>query len=226
MSLPPFNEFISSQTSLSQKIKVIDILFEHSDSLIFFILKHKVFKIANDQDIGNVLRDSKDGKSNIIMIDTYPKYIELVRQRLLTIVDLAEQEGISSFKIDHLTDIIGSHPRLGGSSSNKTCANTLNGGTEDISIHSLNEQKSLNSKDDPETNKKLIALNDEYESRYEGLKFVCFVNGRTRAKIIQIMESRINSGNSWFDEVRIGINEMCDIAIDRAKKYTDNKQYL
>ena len=105
-----------------------------------------------------------------------------------------------------LEDVVNAHPRLGETK-------------KQLSTHSMLEQKNLqSSQDSPEIQKKLLELNHEYEKVYPGLRFVVFVNGRTRLEIIRIMESRITSGNDWFKEVRTAMQELCNIAQDRYRK--------
>ena len=96
---------------------------------------------------------------------------------------------------------------------------------QNLSIHSLNEQANL-AKENENTSEmegRLKELNARYESVYGGLRFVVFVNGRSRQDIIEIMQARINSSNSWFKECEIALNEMCDIALDRSNKYGEIK---
>lgn len=45
----------------------------------------------------------------------------------------------------------------------------------------------------PEVLARLAELNEQYERRYPGLRYITFVNGRTRAEIAQEMESRLGS---------------------------------
>jgi 2-oxo-4-hydroxy-4-carboxy--5-ureidoimidazoline (OHCU) decarboxylase len=52
-------------------------------------------------------------------------------------------------------------------------------------------------------------LNTEYEARH-GLKFVVFVNGRSRAEIVDVLRERI--GNETELEMRNGLEAMVDIA--------------
>ncbi|SCV99838.1 LAFE_0B03620g1_1 [Lachancea fermentati] len=141
----------------------------------------------------------------------YISFIESIRQRLLELCDDTEREGISSRGVDHLANIIAAHPKLGEPK-------------QQLSLHSLDEQKNLTNDDTPEVQQALSALNREYENIYEGLRFVVFVNGRSRPEIIDVMKRRINSGNTWYDEARLAIREMCDIAEDRARKYAPECQ--
>lgn len=138
----------------------------------------------------------------------YSEFVEAIRDRMMKLCKDTEREGISSRGVDHLANIVAAHPRLGESKAK-------------LSIHSLAEQTNLSGseKDTADIVNRLEELNTAYEAKYEGLRFVVFVNGRSRPEIIKLMESRICSNNSWFKECEIATNEMCDIAHDRVNKY-------
>lgn len=189
MSLIEYASFINCDT-LANQINVIDILFEPSSSILKFTIRDGSFmQIARNQ------------------AKSYTDFIELVRARLLRICKDTEEVGPSSRDVDRLADIVAAHPRLGEPPKN-------------LSVHSKNEQQNLqNNRDSVEIREKIVELNHAYEKAYPGLQFVVFVNGRSRPEIISVMQQRIASKNSWFEEVRIAINELCDIAQDRAHKW-------
>lgn len=83
-----------------------------------------------------------------------------------------------------LFGILGSHPRLGRASANP----------EHLSEASKKEQAQLNTGAE-EQGEKLRALNAEYESKFPGLRFVTFVNGRSREVIMVEMRQRIDRGD-------------------------------
>lgn len=189
MSLPSYDEFIECD-DFDKRVSVVDELFEPSYSILRFTVRNKDFMQQARQETRN-----------------YGEFIELIRSRLLQISHDTAIVGPSSRDVDHLAEIVSAHPRLGESKKR-------------LSAHSEKEQRNLNnSGDPPEIQTKLIELNKNYEEVYPGLKFVVFVNGRSRLEIIKIMEERIHSGNSWFEEVDIAINELCCIALDRVKKW-------
>ncbi|KAJ5177832.1 uncharacterized protein N7500_000531 [Penicillium coprophilum] len=64
---------------------------------------------------------------------------------------------------------------------------------------------------------KLRTLNAEYEEKFPGLRFVTFVNGRSRDVIMVEMRQRIDRGDVE-KEIDETIQGMCDIAKDRARK--------
>ncbi|KAI2466982.1 Oxo-4-hydroxy-4-carboxy-5-ureidoimidazoline decarboxylase [Annulohypoxylon bovei var. microspora] len=107
---------------------------------------------------------------------------------------------------EKLHGILGSHPRLGEKKVE--------------SAQSRAEQAHLNtgsSKEKEEEAVKLKALNDAYESRFPGLRYVVFVNGRSRTVVMQNMRERIDRGDIRAEELE-AIQAMVDIALDRANK--------
>ncbi|KAI1636295.1 Oxo-4-hydroxy-4-carboxy-5-ureidoimidazoline decarboxylase [Biscogniauxia mediterranea] len=100
--------------------------------------------------------------------------------------------------------ILGSHPRLGAKKVD--------------SAQSQAEQAQLNaSPGGADEAAQLRALNDEYEARFPGLRYVVFVNGRSRPAVMENMRYRIDRGDFAAEE-KEAIQAMIDIALDRAKK--------
>lgn len=65
-------------------------------------------------------------------------------------------------------------------------------------------------------------LNEEYEKRFNGLRFVTFVNERGREEVVGEMRERlmIARGDRMVDEeeeMRMAIGAVCDIAEDRVR---------
>lgn len=155
--------------------------------------------------------DNNEFMSKAQRLNNYKGFIELVRSTLLQ--ECFEVEMISNSlsssmdrRLKMLKDVVNAHPRLGETRGQ-------------LSRNSKVEQNNLqNSQDPPEIQRKLLHLNHEYEEAYPGLRFVVFVNDRTRLEILQVMESRITSGNTWFQEMRTAIQELCNIARDRHYK--------
>ncbi|KAL6450625.1 allB1 Probable allantoinase 1 [Candida maltosa Xu316] len=136
------------------------------------------------------------GKVMVQPFSSYQEFIELVRQELIAFVRLREINPI-------VNQIIAAHPRLGEPKK------------EQLSVHSSNEQKSLNG--DPEVIQKLKEMNETYEKTFPGLRYVVFVNGRSRHEIMDDMTRRINRRNIKLEREE-AFNAMCDIALDRAHK--------
>jgi 2-oxo-4-hydroxy-4-carboxy--5-ureidoimidazoline (OHCU) decarboxylase len=49
----------------------------------------------------------------------------------------------------------------------------------------------------PEVLARLSELNEEYERRYPGLRYITFVNGRSRKMIMVEMEEKLGIGDAW-----------------------------
>jgi 2-oxo-4-hydroxy-4-carboxy--5-ureidoimidazoline (OHCU) decarboxylase len=123
-------------------------------------------------------------------LTTYADLSNLTRQTLLT---LPPDSPI-------LLSILSAHPRLGAKKVDST--------------QSESEQKSLGNESE---RAQLEKLNEEYEAAFPGLRYVVFVNGRSREVIMDDMRRRIKEG-TMEEEVRSASDAMCDIAIDRANK--------
>jgi 2-oxo-4-hydroxy-4-carboxy--5-ureidoimidazoline (OHCU) decarboxylase len=123
-------------------------------------------------------------------ISTYTDLSNLTRQTLLS---LPSDSPV-------LLSILSAHPRLGAKKVD--------------SEQSQSEQKSLGN----ETERaQLEKLNEEYEAAFPGLRYVVFVNGRSREVVMDDMKRRIKEA-TMEEEVRSASEAMCDIAVDRAKK--------
>lgn len=137
--------------------------------------------------------------------NSYKELIETSRIELLQY--LKEAETVSESKNEdirpEISKIIAAHPRLGAPKTTK------------LSDHSSNEQKSLQGT--TEESEKLAFLNKEYETTFPGLRYVVFVNGRSRAIVMENMRQRIDRNNIKLERIE-AFNAMCDIALDRAKK--------
>ncbi|KIW64264.1 hypothetical protein PV04_09211 [Phialophora macrospora] len=110
----------------------------------------------------------------------------------------------STLESDHkwLEAILSAHPRLGGKKVD--------------SEQSRKEQAQLN-QGGADQAERLAELNRAYEDKFPGLRYVVFVNGRSRPVIMEDMEKRINRGDIQLEKQE-AIQAMVDIANDRAKK--------
>jgi 2-oxo-4-hydroxy-4-carboxy--5-ureidoimidazoline (OHCU) decarboxylase len=146
--------------------------------------------------------------------DSYDDLISTLRDQLLKVQKHLEEDSSSGSQESTgaadaqavLHRILGSHPRLGEKKVD--------------SAMSRAEQANLKAGGGEEAEKEaqmLAALNHEYESKFPGLRYVVFVNGRGRPEIMRDMRRRIDRGD-LLEEEREGIRAMCDIAADRAKK--------
>ncbi|MCJ1402744.1 hypothetical protein MMC11_005965 [Xylographa trunciseda] len=130
----------------------------------------------------------------------FPSYDDLIASIGVQLTDLAESTSTSD--MEWLEAILGAHPRLGDKKVN--------------SSQSRAEQAQLNAGKDEES-KDLARLNEEYEATFPGLRYVVFVNGRSRAVIMKDMTERIIRGDISRERFE-AIKAMCEIAADRANK--------
>ncbi|KAK4898444.1 hypothetical protein LTR27_004041 [Elasticomyces elasticus] len=130
---------------------------------------------------------------------TFSSYNDLISAVGVQLTDLAESSSTSDTQ--WLESILGSHPRLGAKKVD--------------SEQSQAEQAQLQASG--EEAEQLRQLNDEYEQRYPGLRYVVFVNGRSRQVIMDDMRQRIAKGEIRHERFA-AIRAMCEIASDRANK--------
>lgn len=88
---------------------------------------------------------------------------------------MALAESASKSDTAWLESILGAHPRLGAKKVDST--------------QSQSEQAHLQG--NPDEGEQLRALNEEYERQYPGLRYVVFVNGRSRSAVMDDMRNRI-----------------------------------
>ncbi|KAK5129814.1 hypothetical protein LTR08_002791 [Meristemomyces frigidus] len=97
--------------------------------------------------------------------------------------------------------ILGSHPRLGAKK-----VDSAQSQAEQAQLHGSSEQAA-----------RLRALNEDYEAQFPGLRYVVFVNGRSRGAVMEDMRRRID-GSDVESERATAVRAMCEIAADRARK--------
>ncbi|KAF8202222.1 Oxo-4-hydroxy-4-carboxy-5-ureidoimidazoline decarboxylase [Pholiota molesta] len=98
------------------------------------------------------------------------------------LVDIALSE-IAKWDIQAKAEFISGHPRIGES--------------KNLSTLSANEQGAQAVKPTPpEVLARLAHLNACYEIKYPGLRYITFVNGRSRAIIAEEMEDKLNLAHS------------------------------
>lgn len=128
-------------------------------------------------------------------------YIALVQGTREALIDLLNTKSNDG----RIPAIIAAHPRLGASKVD--------------SVSSQKEQASLQAASEIEA-EQLKALNQQYEDTFPGLRYVVFVNGRSRSIIMENMKYRISRGD-MNQEIREAFDAMCDIALDRLQKLKD-----
>ena len=121
--------------------------------------------------------------------DSYPALINALRGEFLSIAaaSAADDSDSGPDARQPLYDILGSHPRLGEPKK------------EVLSAQSAAEQRQLQGGGGDEA-RRLAALNKEYEERFPGLRYVVFVNGRSRDVIMEDMRRRIDRGDIRAEE--------------------------
>lgn len=120
----------------------------------------------------------------------FASYSDLIAAVGVQLTELSESP--SSSDTAWLEDILGSHPRLGAKKVE--------------SAQSQAEQAQLH-KGSAEEAEQLRVLNEEYEKKYPGLRYVVFVNGRSRPVIMDDMRARIS--NSDLKQERIAAIRVC-----------------
>lgn len=139
-----------------------------------------------------------------ITFATYPELLDAVRDQLLAIADSVHSDPTAC---QPLLSVLGSHPRLGEKKVE--------------SAQSAAEQAQLNKGPESEA-ERLAALNKEYEEKFPGLRYVVFVNGRSRDVIMEDMRRRIDRADFVAEEREAISVSLSDDSID--SKVGTNKQ--
>lgn len=105
---------------------------------------------------------------------TFPSYDDLITSVGVQLTELSESPSQSDTQ--WLESILGSHPRLGAKKVESTQSQA-----EQAQLHKGSEEEA----------QQLKRLNEEYEKTYPGLRYVVFVNGRSRPVIMDDMKRRI-----------------------------------
>lgn len=113
----------------------------------------------------------------------FPSYQDLIAAVGVQLTELAESASTSDTQ--WLEGILASHPRLGAKKVE--------------SAQSQAEQAQLQGNADEA--EQLRRLNAEYEQKYPGLRYVVFVNGRSRAVIMEDMRERIANSDMKSERV-------------------------
>ena len=95
--------------------------------------------------------------------------------------------------------VLNAHPRIGADAAS-------------LSLHSRREQGDAT---DDTTLRELADLNDAYEKKF-GFRFVVFVAGRSKQKIVPVLRARL--ANTREAELRTGIDEFLAISQDRLER--------
>lgn len=121
----------------------------------------------------------------------FESYADLISAVGVQLTDLAESA--SSSDTEWLESILGSHPRLGAKKVE--------------SAQSQAEQAQLQGTANETA--QLLTLNEEYEKKYPGLRYVVFVNGRSRSLVMDDMRQRIANSDlksERFAAIRVSVH--------------------
>lgn len=113
----------------------------------------------------------------LLQTHPFPSYDDLIAAIGNQLSALADSTSTSDTQ--WLESILGSHPRLGAKKVE--------------SAQSAAEQAQLQG--GGEEAEQLRKLNEEYEAKYPGLRYVVFVDGRSRSVIMEDMRRRIDAGD-------------------------------
>jgi len=97
-----------------------------------------------------------------------------------TLMDIAISE-LDRWPYGRQAGFLGGHPRIGE--------------IKGLSALSASEQAAHATP--PEVLARLLELNEEYERRYPGLRYITFVNGRSRKMIMVEMEEKLGISDDW-----------------------------
>lgn len=130
----------------------------------------------------------------------FSSYDDLIASVGTQLTDLSESSSTSDTQ--WLESILGAHPRLGAKK-----VDSAQSQAEQAQLHQGGEEEA----------RKLKELNEEYERAYPGLRYVVFVNGRSRPVIMEDMRKRIARRDITAERAD-AIRAMCEIAADRSRK--------
>ncbi|KAG9248922.1 Oxo-4-hydroxy-4-carboxy-5-ureidoimidazoline decarboxylase [Calycina marina] len=137
---------------------------------------------------------------DLLHTTTFDSYNDLVASVGVQLMNLSENASKSDN--EWLDKILGAHPRLGAKMVD--------------SAQSQAEQAQLNTGGEEEATQ-LRELNEEYEKVFPGLRYVVFVDGRSRSVIMENMRERITRADIKQERLE-AIKAMCNIAADRSAK--------
>jgi 2-oxo-4-hydroxy-4-carboxy--5-ureidoimidazoline (OHCU) decarboxylase len=101
--------------------------------------------------------------------------------------------------------VINAHPRIGERAERVRAQ----------SARAFREQGYDRDDTPPEVFARLAHLNDEYEQKF-GFRFVVFVNGRSKAAIVPVLEARLRGARA--EELQTALADIIAIAEDRLRQ--------
>jgi hypothetical protein len=183
-SLPPIASLFTADEGTIKS--VLDTLFEPSPEIhavALPVIQQRRRIPANP----GISADLPAPPSNTVPDDLpFTSYASLIQHIGALLHQLTVASSLSTPARERLHRILGSHPRLGAKKVD--------------SAQSRAEQAQLHTNIDPTEAQQLEVLNREYEERFPGLRYVVFVDGRSRDVIMGDMRRRIDRGDVRAEE--------------------------
>ncbi|KAI8829853.1 Oxo-4-hydroxy-4-carboxy-5-ureidoimidazoline decarboxylase [Chytriomyces cf. hyalinus JEL632] len=137
-------------------------------------------------------------------------------ESLAALIDVAQAAVLSKpplFNDQQMLEIINAHPRLGAPKETLSePSRREQGGASDGGVSATIDVDSSQQQVDAI----LARINREYEEKF-GFKLVEFVNGRSKAGLVPVLQKRLDSGEVE-SEMATALTAMMDIARDRLRK--------
>lgn len=129
----------------------------------------------------------------------YTSYVDLLDRAEALVADLPEADKVR---------VISAHPRIGEDAAAVRR-------TSDLSYREQGyDRETAGDPDVERVYRRLAELNRAYEDRF-GFRFVVFVNGRTKAEIVPLLETRLEGSRD--EEMETALGDMLLIARDRLR---------
>jgi 2-oxo-4-hydroxy-4-carboxy--5-ureidoimidazoline (OHCU) decarboxylase len=135
----------------------------------------------------------------------YPTYDDLIASIGVQLVDLAESASTSDTK--WLESILSSHPRLGEKKVDSEMSRL-----EQAKMVAASAGKAGDDEGKKDEARILGELNEEYEKAFPGLRYVVFVNARSRPVIFEDMRRRIQRADIKAERVEAIKVRPCSIS--------------
>lgn len=125
--------------------------------------------------------------SPVLYSDLVPSLIDLSPEIYTSYGTLVEAAvtSIKQLPREKQAAFVGAHPRIG----------------EVSGLSALSAAEQASKQTPPEVLEHLAKLNELYEAKYEGLRYITFVNGRSRKEIMEEMEGKLGVGSGEYVDV-------------------------
>ncbi|KAI9595928.1 Oxo-4-hydroxy-4-carboxy-5-ureidoimidazoline decarboxylase [Syncephalis fuscata] len=133
-----------------------------------------------------------------------------------SLISTAETILLAALTEQEVVEVINAHPRIGAPTASLSALSKVEQGGGQSGGSAATTAVPL-----AETLARLAELNTAYEAKY-GFCFMVFVNGRSRAEIVPVLEDRLAHGHRE-QEIRTALEAMIAIARDRLTKLQISK---